>query len=200
MSLRVKSTRKAVVESERPDITRSVNSVLCRPRKPLALLISGLLLAGSLSMAVVPQTAEAASIPSFTEQTGTANPFDGFDVGLGSTPALADVDGDGDLDAFVGNHTQANRVWLNGDTIDLSITKTSNQVVVVQGGPLTYTIVVGYTGPDGVTGATVNNPFPTQLPNTQLTELVSAGGAVSSRSPGSLAGALTDTVDLPNGS
>ena len=35
-------------------------------------------------------------------QTGTANPFNGVSVGLLSAPTLADIDGDGDLDAIVG--------------------------------------------------------------------------------------------------
>jgi Ca2+-binding RTX toxin-like protein len=40
--------------------------------------------------------------PVFTEQTGAANPFNGVDVGLYSTPTFADLDGDGDLDALIG--------------------------------------------------------------------------------------------------
>ena len=40
--------------------------------------------------------------PAFTEQTGAANPLDGVDVGYTSTPSFADLDGDGDLDAAVG--------------------------------------------------------------------------------------------------
>ncbi|WP_414756384.1 VCBS domain-containing protein, partial [Anabaena sp. CCY 9910] len=44
----------------------------------------------------------SATNPVYTEQTGTANPFNGIDVGFGSTPTLADIDGDGDLDAIVG--------------------------------------------------------------------------------------------------
>ncbi|MGL4637046.1 MAG: beta strand repeat-containing protein [Beijerinckiaceae bacterium] len=40
--------------------------------------------------------------PAFTEQVGAANPFNGFDVGSSSSPAFVDVDGDGDLDAFIG--------------------------------------------------------------------------------------------------
>jgi hypothetical protein len=41
-------------------------------------------------------------VRAFTPRSGAANPFDGVDVGMDSTPAFADIDGDGDLDAFVG--------------------------------------------------------------------------------------------------
>ena len=40
--------------------------------------------------------------PVYTAQTGTANPFNGIDIGTYSTPTLADIDGDGDLDAIIG--------------------------------------------------------------------------------------------------
>ena len=42
--------------------------------------------------------------PDFAEQTGAANPFNGVDVGNFSTPSFADLDGDGDLDALVGEN------------------------------------------------------------------------------------------------
>ena len=35
--------------------------------------------------------------PAFVQRTGTANPFDGIDVGYRSAPALGDLDGDGTL-------------------------------------------------------------------------------------------------------
>jgi hypothetical protein len=41
---------------------------------------------------------------SYIEQTGTANPFNGINVGLYSTPTLADLDADGDLDAIIGEY------------------------------------------------------------------------------------------------
>ena len=48
------------------------------------------------------QNTGSANAPAFVERTGAANPFDGVDVGNFSTPSLADLDGDGDLDALVG--------------------------------------------------------------------------------------------------
>ncbi|PZV25616.1 MAG: VCBS repeat-containing protein, partial [Snowella sp.] len=44
----------------------------------------------------------SSTAPVYTAQTGTANPFNGISVGKNSTPTLADIDGDGDLDAIVG--------------------------------------------------------------------------------------------------
>ncbi len=40
--------------------------------------------------------------PSFIEASGAANPFSGIDVASNGTPELVDLDGDGDLDAVVG--------------------------------------------------------------------------------------------------
>jgi hypothetical protein len=51
--------------------------------------------------------------PDFAEQTGAANPFNGIDVGNFSTPVFADLDGDGDLDALVGENGGTLRYFEN---------------------------------------------------------------------------------------
>jgi hypothetical protein len=40
----------------------------------------------------------------YTAKTGTDNPFNGIDVGIEAAPELADMDGDGDVDMFVGEN------------------------------------------------------------------------------------------------
>lgn len=46
------------------------------------------------------------SDPVFLKRTGASNPMNGFDVGVigWAAPAIVDIDGDGDLDAFVGEY------------------------------------------------------------------------------------------------
>ena len=59
---------------------------------------TGIKIAGTALALMLASTANA----QFTEQTGVNNPFNGVDVGKYSTPAFADIDNDGDFDAFIG--------------------------------------------------------------------------------------------------
>lgn len=53
------------------------------------------------------------ALMTLTPQTGASNPFDGENVGDESVPALADVDGDGDLDAAIGEETGTLKYYQN---------------------------------------------------------------------------------------
>ncbi|MBC2845424.1 T9SS type A sorting domain-containing protein [Winogradskyella flava] len=63
----------------------------------------------------------------FTEQTGTNNPFDGFDIGTDSTPAFVDLDNDNDLDLVSGNNNGTYQYFLNnGSNIFTELTGANN--------------------------------------------------------------------------
>ena len=70
--------------------------------------------------------------PSYTLQTGSDNPFDGFDVGSLSKPTFADIDNDGDLDAIVGAE-DGNLTYFENRLIDLPKIKQNAGVVTVTG-------------------------------------------------------------------
>ncbi len=73
--------------------------------------------------------------PAFVERTGTANPFNGVDVGNLSHPELADLDGDGDLDAVVGGSSEQVHYFENtgSSTVPLFVerTGTANPFVAI---------------------------------------------------------------------
>ncbi len=55
----------------------------------------------------------SATAPAYTARTGAANPMDGVDVGMQSTPSFADLDHDGDMDLVVGEKFGAITYYLN---------------------------------------------------------------------------------------
>ena len=62
----------------------------------------------------------------FTSVIGTGNPFNGTDVGYNSTPTLADIDSDGDLDAFIGEYDVNIYFYRNDSGTFTSVTGTGN--------------------------------------------------------------------------
>src|SRR5439155_62174 len=92
-----------------------------------------------------------ATVPVFVEQGGAANPFNGIDVGYNSTPILADLDGDGDLDAVVSDNYGTLHYFLNTGTASAPVFveqtgSASAAVIVEQGGAANpfNGIAVGY--------------------------------------------------------
>ena len=56
----------------------------------------------------------------FVQRSDTSNPFAGIDVGSYSVPALGDIDGDGDIDAFIGGQSGDVKFYQNTGTISTS--------------------------------------------------------------------------------
>jgi hypothetical protein len=54
--------------------------------------------------------------PIFSQQTGSSNPFDGVFIGKNSYPCLVDIDGDGDMDAFIGENNGSINFYMNTGT------------------------------------------------------------------------------------
>ncbi|NYT27997.1 MAG: VCBS repeat-containing protein [Candidatus Thiodubiliella endoseptemdiera] len=62
------------------------------------------------------QNTGTTSNPAYEAKTGDSNPFNGIDVGVSSTPTLADIDGDGDLDLVVGESDGTLKYYQNTGT------------------------------------------------------------------------------------
>ncbi|WP_205758168.1 FG-GAP repeat domain-containing protein, partial [Macromonas bipunctata] len=73
----------------------------------------------------------------------TSNPFGLTDVGYSSSPTLADIDGDGDLDAFIGNYDGVIKFFENIVPPGVTITPSGGSTQVTEGGATdTYTVVL----------------------------------------------------------
>jgi subtilisin-like proprotein convertase family protein len=62
----------------------------------------------------------------FTELTGPANPFDGLNPGSFSSPSFVDIDGDGDMDAVMGNVNGTLRTFMNSAGVFTEATGAAN--------------------------------------------------------------------------
>jgi VCBS repeat-containing protein len=85
--------------------------------------------------------------PTFTEQTGDANPFDRIDVGRNSAPFAWDMNGDGRMDLIVGagdgTYTVLESVGSGGVAIGVDVTPVNS--LPTRGNALTLTIAEGGT-------------------------------------------------------
>jgi len=80
-------------------VTKGISpSSMRSPRKALHAATMLLGLWGFVGINLLPQCVEAGT-PVFVQGSG---PFDSFDIGIDAKPSFADIDNDGDLDAFIG--------------------------------------------------------------------------------------------------
>ena len=102
-----------------------------------------------------------ASAPVYTERTGTANPWNGIDVGENATPTFADIDGDGLLDLIVGEQGGTLKYYRNTTTSSLTLTGTAGDDTL-EGGTGDDTLnglagndtLIGGAGADALDGGT----------------------------------------------
>jgi uncharacterized repeat protein (TIGR01451 family) len=90
-----------------------------------------------------------------------------------------------------------NTIELITPTSTLTLSLTDNQTSAVPGTNVTYTLVVGNTGPTAANGATLTLPISGQLLNPTFTSTAS-GGATGNTASGS--GSLNEVLNLPVGS
>ncbi len=122
--------------------------------------------------------------------------FDQFGFGVALGPDLATVVSLADDDAGMNAGAVYLFRWTGvATTADLAVTKDDGVTEVTAGGSTTYTMTASNTGPDAVTGATVSDPFPTELSCSWT--CVASGGATCTAGP--VATDLSDTIDLPVG-
>ncbi len=86
----------------------------------------------------------------FTEITGAANPFNGVAVGSNSSPTFADVDGDGDLDAFIGEENGNINYFENDGGTFTEITGAANPLNGVNVGSLSTPTFADVDGDGGL--------------------------------------------------
>ncbi|MBE7174333.1 MAG: T9SS type A sorting domain-containing protein [Williamsia sp.] len=110
-----KSIRSGRFKSFTQQKKQQIWNRLCRYARQLGVKINtsvaAACLAAGLSFAAAPASAQT-----FTEQTGTSNPFNGIDNGDYSIPTFVDIDGDGDQDAFIGDYDGTVKYYKNTGT------------------------------------------------------------------------------------
>jgi uncharacterized repeat protein (TIGR01451 family) len=116
----------------------------------------------------------------------------GFTGPLTSTATVAAPAGL--TDSNLANNTSTDTDTQNSQA-DLTLTKTDDSSTYTAGSPVTYTVVVGNTGPSDALGATVNDNAPAGTTITNWTAVFSGGATGTSSGSGN----ISQAVNLPSG-
>ncbi len=140
--------------------------------------------------------------PTFTPQTGTANPFNDVPASGNSSPALADLDNDGDLDAVVGGFFSPSRYFENttvrGRTLTVTVTA-ENDAPAATGLPTDVTVTEDVASDLDLSAVTLTDPDSTGPITVTLTAsagtmTAASGGGVTISNSGTGALTLTGTA------
>ena len=93
-------------------------------------------------------------------QDGIGEIDENFRLPYYSVPELADIDGDGDQDAFSGDLFGRIHFFERQSPADVSVVKTADSDPVTAGETVTYTVRVDNSGPDTAWGVTVQDVLP----------------------------------------
>jgi uncharacterized repeat protein (TIGR01451 family) len=114
---------------------------------------------------------------------GTGTFSNGQNLDTSYAVALGDLDNDGDLDAFTTDINFLNKVWLNRNRMNLSLTKTVTPITpVIPGQTITYTISFVNAGPGIAAGVIITDIVPITLTNITSTStgaMITPTGAVN---------------------
>ena len=103
----------------------------------------------------------SAAVPAFTERTGIDNPLAAVDVAGSSAPALADIDGDGDIDVYIGGYYGTISYFRNDtEFAELAITQSVTPSPTLLQNSTDFRLTITNSGRDSATGVIVTNTLP----------------------------------------
>ncbi|RME59238.1 DUF11 domain-containing protein [Candidatus Parcubacteria bacterium] len=161
---------------------------------------------GDLDMFIGYTASGSGGVPDEVWMNDGAGQFTKSEQAIGNAQSLSvslgDIDGDGDLDAFIANgiSQQGNLVWLNKNQDGLSIAKTANADMILAGQAVTYTLIYANNGPTTATNVIITDQFPSSVLNANVVGSQGTGtllpGSIYRWEIGDLRSGISDTITI----